>query len=81
MYPSIKLKLVIKAVRYFSGGVSREEEKRIENCFDMIKFGMSSTVLNFKERYYEYDGKVDAMKKGLKIGGFKSAWLADLVIA
>ena len=47
----------------------------------MIKYGMTSTVLGFKDKYYEYDGKVEAMHKGLTIGGYESAWLADLAVS
>jgi hypothetical protein len=45
----------------------------------MIKFGMSSTLLTFVDKYYEYDGDKDSNEKGLTIGGYESAWLADLV--
>jgi GIY-YIG catalytic domain len=44
-----------------------------------VKFGMSSTLLTFIDKYYEYDGDKDPEEKGLTIGGYESAWLADLV--
>ena len=47
MYPSIKLKLVIKAVKYFSKDLRKEEKKRIKDCLEMVKFGMTSTILSF----------------------------------
>ena len=47
----------------------------------MIQFGMSNTLLTFREKYYEYGETVDPSKKGLTIGGYESAWLADLVAA
>ena len=47
MYPSIKLKLVIKAVKYFSKELGKEEKKRIKDCLEMVKFGMPSTILSF----------------------------------
>ena len=81
MYPSIELKLVIEAVNYFSKGLEKEEKKRIKDCLEMVKFGMTSTILSFRDKYYNYYGKVEAKKKGLIIGGFESAWLADLVMA
>ena len=40
---------------------------------------MSSTLLTFMDEYYEYDGDLDPEEKGLTIGGYESAWLADLV--
>ena len=39
---------------------------------------MSSTVLIFKEKYFEY-GEKGIKTKGLAIGGYKSAFLADLL--
>jgi hypothetical protein len=44
----------------------------------MVKFGMTSTLLTFVDKYYEYDRNQDPEDKGLTIGGCKSAWLADL---
>ena len=45
----------------------------------MIKFGMGNTLFTFKDKFYEYGGDCDPMKRGLTIGGYESAWLADLV--
>ena len=42
---------------------------------------MGSTFLTFVDKYYEYDGMVDVRDRGLTIGGYESAWLADLVIS
>ena len=39
---------------------------------------MSSTLLNFKDKYYEY-GDEGLETIGLAIGGYESAFLADLV--
>ena len=47
-------------------------------CLRLIGFGMSSNLLNFQEKYYEY-GEDGLEKKGLAIGGYESALLADLV--
>jgi hypothetical protein len=40
---------------------------------------MSSTLITYIDKYYEYDGDLDPEEKGLTIGGYESAWLADLV--
>jgi hypothetical protein len=54
----------------------------IHTCLDMIKFGMVNTLINFQDTYYEYRGnETDVEDKGLTIGGYESAWLADLVAA
>ena len=78
-YPSIKYKLVREAVHYFAARLDPDLEEKIENCLEMIKFGMGATLLTFVDKYYEYDGSCDIEEKGLTIGGYESAWLADLV--
>lgn len=45
----------------------------------MIKFGMGNTLLNFAGKYYKYGGSNDISGRGIIIGGYESAWLADLV--
>ena len=47
----------------------------------MIGFGMKNTLVSFVNKYYEYGGDMESEKRGLTIGGFESAWLADLVAA
>ena len=39
---------------------------------------MSSTLLTFEDKYYEY-GEKGIKTEGLAIGGYKSAFLTDLV--
>jgi hypothetical protein len=34
-----------------------------------------------RDKYFEYDGEKYFLDKGLTIGGYESAWLADLVAA
>lgn len=47
----------------------------------MISFGMSNTIVNFKDKFFEYDWDVDNEERGLTIWGYESAWLADLAAA
>jgi hypothetical protein len=42
---------------------------------------MGNTLITFEDKYFEYDGDRDVNDKGLTIGGYESAWLADLVVA
>mmetsp|Transcript_30140 Transcript_30140/g.36840 ORF Transcript_30140/g.36840 Transcript_30140/m.36840 type:complete len:149 (+) Transcript_30140:213-659(+) len=44
-----------------------------------IEFGMSSTLLSFWDKYYVYHGGERNGEQALAIGGYKSAFLADLV--
>jgi hypothetical protein len=47
----------------------------------MIKFGMGNTLLTFVNKYYEYGSNLDVEDRGLMIGRYESAWLADLCMA
>ena len=79
MYPSIQFLLVKKAVRYYAKDMSEEDKSKIEKCLQMIGFGMKNTLITFVDKYFEYGGDIDGEKRGLTIGGYESAWLADLV--
>ena len=46
----------------------------------MIRSGIANTMITFNGKYWEYGGS-DVDKKGLTIGGFESAFSADLVAA
>jgi hypothetical protein len=78
MYPSIKFRLVEKAVWYFARDLDSDLRRKIEACLEMVRFGMGNTLVTFVDKYYEYGGEADVEEKGLTIGGYESAWLADL---
>jgi hypothetical protein len=80
-YPSVTYGLVERAIEFFSCSLEEKEKETIKVCLEMIAFGMGNTLLTFVDKYYEYDGERDIMDKGLTIGGYESAWLADLVAA
>ena len=56
MYPSIKFGMIKKAVDFFSKNLKKEEKETIAKCLDMIKFGMSTTFIQFKDQYWLYGG-------------------------
>ena len=47
---------------------------------DLIQFGMSYTLISFDGEYYAYHGG-EREEQGLAIGGYESAFLADLVVS
>jgi hypothetical protein len=55
----------------------------IRECrLKLIHFGMANTLVTFGDnKCYECDGDRDVQDKGLTIGGYESAWLADLAAA
>jgi len=85
MYPSIQSGMVERAVHYFLAKANRElphrDKQIVKKCLEFIKFGRGNTVLTFSDKYYEYNGDVDTEQRCLTIGGFESAWLADVVVA
>jgi hypothetical protein len=81
MYPSIKYSLIEKAVHYYAEGFDDEAMNNIQTCLEMIKFGMMNTILTFVNKYYLYDGDCPTEMKGLTIGIYESAWLADLAMS
>jgi hypothetical protein len=61
--------------------LGKKQKTKIKVCLKMIAFGMGNTLLTLVNKYYKYDGKQEMQDKGLTIGGYKSSWLTDLVIA
>ena len=47
----------------------------------MVKFGMDNTFVTFEDNYWKYGVLLPGEEKGLTIGGFESAFFADLVAA
>ena len=78
MYASIKFTLVKKAISHFTRNLPKSQQSTVKLCLKLIAFGMSSTLLTLEEKYYEY-GEKGIETKGLAIGGYESAFLADLV--
>ena len=56
MYPSIKLTTIKKAARFFARTITTATKKNINICLELIRFGMSSTMIFFDGEYYEYHG-------------------------
>jgi hypothetical protein len=54
---------------------------KVNKCLGLIKFGMSTTLIQFCGVYYLYDGDKEIENKGLTISGYELAWLADLAMA
>ena len=47
----------------------------------MVKFGIANTLVQSQGQYWQYGGDLDVDEKGLTIGGYESAFFADLVAA
>jgi hypothetical protein len=83
MYLSVKFDLIKKAVEYYARNITDENEiDKVNKCLELIiKFGMNTTLIQFCRVYYLYDDDKEIEDKGLTIGGYESACLADLAMA
>jgi hypothetical protein len=82
MYPSIKFDLIEKAVKYYARNITDENDlEKVNKCLDLVKFGMNTTLIQFCGVYYLYDGDLAVEDRGLTIGGYESAYLADMAMA
>ena len=79
MYPSVRFSIIKKAVTHYTLNLPTEIKEKVRHCLNMIEFGMQSCLITFDSKYFEYRGDGDSTDKGLAIGGYESAFLADLV--
>ena len=78
MYPSIKISTIKKALRFFARKLTVATNKTTNLCLEHIRFIISSTVISSDGKYYEYRGG-EKEEQGLVVGGYESAFLANLV--
>ena len=63
MYRSIKFPLVEKATSFYTKKLPKHSLIKIDLCLRLIGFSTISTLLNFKDNYYEY--AEEGLKKGI----------------
>ena len=78
MYPSIKFPVVKNLINFYTKNLPKHARTKTNLYLRLIGFGMSSTLLSFQDKYYEY-GDEGLKTKGSVIGGYESAFLAYLV--
>eukprot|EP00957_Ditylum_brightwellii_P148433 11300872-Ditylum_brightwellii.AAC.1 len=84
MYPSIRVKLIKKALKHYAKDLPAEARETIDLCMDIMQFGMKSTLIQFKGRYFIYQGatkgkQISDEDVALAIGAYESAFLANIV--
>eukprot|EP00957_Ditylum_brightwellii_P037938 2869418-Ditylum_brightwellii.AAC.1 len=84
MYPSVRLKLICKALTYYSHTLSEDDKTTINNCLDLIKFNMRNTLVQYHGKYYAYKGvtKGQVMEDedvSLAIGAYEVDFCATVV--
>ena len=80
MYPSIKHKLIRKAINHFCmDRLNEDEEAVIAAALEMQQFSMGNTIITFRNKSCEYGVNDNPMERGITIGGYYSAWLEYMV--
>eukprot|EP00957_Ditylum_brightwellii_P148789 11327651-Ditylum_brightwellii.AAC.1 len=54
MYPLVRVKLIRKALNHYAKDFPEESTNTINQCMDIIQFGMKSTLIQFRGKYYVY---------------------------
>ena len=78
MYPSMNFPLVNKSISYFTRNLPKNHQSTFKLFLKLIVFGMSSTWLAIEHKYFDCFEKGITIKD-LAIGGYKPAFLGDLV--
>ena len=78
MYPQCHFKAVQDAIQYYMRQLLDLSQSKIQQCLDILKFSMGNTIITFRDKYYEYGVDPNPDRRGLTIGGFESAFLANL---
>ena len=71
--------MVHHSVTYCDHSLPLKDCKSIVFFLKLIRYAMGHTLLTFRGEYYEYGAQKEIDEKELMIGGYESAWLADLV--
>lgn len=71
MYTSITYTMVWKENEFISKNLSKEEKDTIEDCLEMIKFGIGNIFIVFIDEFYGYGGEADVKDRGLTIWGYQ----------
>ena len=84
MYPNCKLSYIERALDYFSQDFGDEDKNLIKNGWRVARFGMKRTLIRARENYFLFKGDSaeggSEVEQGLSIGGYESAFLADLTV-
>jgi len=81
MCPSVKFGQIKKAVKFSLTSASSGDKEIVHRCLNLVKFRMANTIVSFKDLNWIYGGDEAVEIKGLIIGGYESAFFADLVVS
>eukprot|EP00957_Ditylum_brightwellii_P052793 4002812-Ditylum_brightwellii.AAC.1 len=83
MYPPIQVKLIRKALNYYARNLPDAVKETTNMYMDIIQFGMKSTLIQFRGKYYIYKGAAKGKELSDKdvafmIGAYEAAFLANI---
>eukprot|EP00957_Ditylum_brightwellii_P076668 5827841-Ditylum_brightwellii.AAC.1 len=56
MYPLTRLSLIKQAIHHCAKNLSVKDKSTLESCLSMIAFGMQTSLMRFKDQYFNYKG-------------------------
>eukprot|EP00957_Ditylum_brightwellii_P099294 7563308-Ditylum_brightwellii.AAC.1 len=54
MYPLVIVKLIKRALEFYSRYLSKEDKQKIQLGMEMVQFGMKSTLVSYQDKYFVY---------------------------
>eukprot|EP00957_Ditylum_brightwellii_P183141 13949165-Ditylum_brightwellii.AAC.1 len=84
MHPSVRVKLICKALNHYAKNLPATARETIDLCMDIVQFGMKSTLIQFRGRYFVYQGaakrkELSDENVALAIGAYELDFLANIV--
>jgi hypothetical protein len=76
MYPQCRSRAVKAAVRHFARQLPELHQEKVKRCLDILQFSMGNTTASKTSTMSTESTPPNC--RGLTIGGFESAFLADL---
>ena len=70
MCPLVKFGMIEKAINYFLCDAFNVDQEIVNQCLELVQFGMLRTFITFEDTYWFYGGNVPVKLKGPSIGGF-----------
>ena len=52
IYPMVRFSVIKKEIKYYTENLPESKLKKIDNCLEMISFGMAFCLITFHGKYY-----------------------------
>eukprot|EP00957_Ditylum_brightwellii_P159938 12174276-Ditylum_brightwellii.AAC.1 len=58
MHLLVRVKLIKRALEFYSLYLSGEDKQKIQLGMEMVPFGMKNTLVSYRDKYFVYKGAV-----------------------